>query len=76
MAISVFILAMCVAVDIALAETTISTNIILIRLTFSADPSLQDIEGWTPLHIAAATNNYELAELLLSEGADPCLQQR
>ena len=42
-------------------------------LQHNADPSLQDIEGWTPLHIAAATNNYELAELLLSEGADPCV---
>ena len=42
-------------------------------LEHDADPSLQDIEGWTPLHIAAATNNHQLAVRLLAEGADPCL---
>ena len=42
-------------------------------LQHNADPSLQDIEGWTPLHIAAATHNYELTVRLLAMGADPCV---
>ena len=35
-----------------------------------ANPSLQDVEGWTPLHIAATTNNYDLAAKLIEFGAD------
>ena len=42
-------------------------------LQHNADPSLQDIEGWTPLHVAAATHNYELTVRLLAMGADPCV---
>ena len=35
-----------------------------------ANPSLQDVEGWTPLHIAATTDNYDLAAKLIEFGAD------
>ena len=34
------------------------------------NPSLQDVEGWTPLHIAATNNNYDLAVRLIEFGAD------
>ena len=36
-----------------------------------ANPSLPDVEGWTPLHIAATNNNYDLAVRLIEFGADP-----
>ena len=33
------------------------------------DINARDIEGWTPLHAAAATGNIQMINLLISEGA-------
>ena len=35
-----------------------------------AHPSLQDVEGWTPLHIAATRDKYDMAVRLIEFGAD------
>ena len=40
-----------------------------ILLEFGADLNARDVEGWTPLHAAAATGNLHMINLLLDEGA-------
>ena len=40
-----------------------------ILLEFGAELNARDIEGWTPLHAAAATGNLQMINLLLDEGA-------
>jgi len=35
----------------------------------SVDQNARDIEGWTPLHAAAATGNIQMINLLVNEGA-------
>ncbi|CAO2040773.1 unnamed protein product [Urochloa humidicola] len=47
-----------------------STAIIKLLLSFGADPNKADINGVTPLHIAAERGSYEVAELLLSKEAE------
>jgi hypothetical protein len=36
-----------------------------------ADPTARDAAGRTPLHLAAATGNRKIVEMLLGKGADP-----
>jgi ankyrin repeat protein len=40
-------------------------------LAAGADPNVKDLDGHTPLHIAAEQCRADLAELLLRHGADP-----
>jgi ankyrin repeat protein len=40
-------------------------------LAAGADPNVKDLDGETPLHIAAEQCNADIAELLLKHGADP-----
>ena len=40
-------------------------------VSFGADPQQRGINGFTPLHCAAADNDTKAIELLLSHGADP-----
>ena len=46
-------------------------EIIELLLAFGADIQERGINGWTPLHYAAATDDVEGIELLLAHGADP-----
>ena len=46
-------------------------EIIELLLAFGADIQERGINGWTPLHYAAATDDAEGIELLLAHGADP-----
>jgi ankyrin repeat protein len=39
-----------------------------------ADPSVQDRDGWAPLHLAAGRGHKTIAKLLLEKDADPSLQ--
>ena len=41
-----------------------------ILLKAGADPSFPRNENWAPLHWAAATNNIEIAEMLIKAGAN------
>ena len=38
-------------------------------LEHSVDINARDIEGWTPLHAAAATGNIQMINLLIDNGA-------
>jgi len=40
-------------------------------LAAGANPNVKDLDGKTPLHIAAEQCNADIAELLLKHGADP-----
>ena len=40
-----------------------------VLIEHGSDLSARDIEGWTPLHAAAACGNLTMLNLLLSEGA-------
>lgn len=43
-------------------------------LKYVDDPNVRDDAGKTPLHLAAEDGNVSAAEVLLEEGADPCLR--
>ena len=45
------------------------TNRIALLLEAGADPSAQDKQGWTPLHLATQQNSPEAAKVLLEHGA-------
>ena len=38
-------------------------------LEHGADLNARDVEGWTPLHAAAATGNLAMVNMLIDEGA-------
>ncbi len=38
-------------------------------LEHGVDMNARDIEGWTPLHAAAATGNIQMINMLIEEGA-------
>lgn len=58
----------------ALHHTVLEENFALVQhliKDFEADPHVQDIEGWTPLHAASAVGNIQIAQFLLDRGAKP-----
>jgi len=57
------------------AVANVRTDIVKLLLTLNANPNSKDIYGWTSLHFAARYGYYEVAELLLSAGAHPDVQE-
>lgn len=57
----------------SLLQQSVNTeNLAIVKLLIekgSADPSIQDTDGWTPLHNAAAVGNCPIARYLISCGA-------
>ena len=47
-----------------------SVDMAEILLEYGADLNSRDIEGWTPLHAAAATGNVQLISILVDCGAN------
>lgn len=48
-------------------------DVVLLLIKKMASLSVQDKNGWTPLHSAASSRNLEICEILIKEGADPCI---
>jgi hypothetical protein len=47
---------------------------VYLLLELGADPNIADVEGWTPLHTAAAKQDANICTLLMSYGADENLR--
>ncbi len=54
----------------------VSPAVCLLLLRFGANPSTPGPEGILPLHVAAATGEVEVAEMLVDYGADPLLPMK
>ena len=52
------------------SDETVSTKIVATLITAGADIHLAGINGWTPLHMAAARGHAEKAKLLIAAGSD------
>ena len=51
-------------------------DVIMILLSFGADPNQRGINDYTPLHMAVSERNLRAIEVLLEAGADPSLPTR
>lgn len=49
---------------------------VAVLLEYGADPNARASSGFTPLHGAAITNSVQVAQTLLTWGADPCIRHR
>lgn len=51
-------------------------DVLMLLLSFGADPNQRGINDYTPLHMAVAERNLPAVQILLESGADPRLRTR